>query len=163
MYIFFCIGVLIRKHLDVAKRWIETPIIMAAFIILFFLMVFFADQISFYLWKPIRRILFGGLSIMVIFAFFYKYQHSFSQDRNLGRVMQYVGKRTLDIYMIHYFLLPQHLDMLGSWFAENANPAIEFFVTTIIVAMVIMLSIAIGSIIRLSPLLSYYLLGATKQ
>lgn len=159
MYIFFCVGALMRKHMDVAKRWIETPKIMAAFIIVFFLMVFFADKIDFSLWKPIGRIVYGAVSIMVIFAFFYKYQHSFSNERRLGRVMQYVGKRTLDIYMIHYFLLPFRLDMMGKWFTDNPNPTIEFFVTTVIACMVIVLSIVIGNIIRLSPTLSHYLLG----
>lgn len=73
--------------------------------------------------------------------------------------MQYVGKRTLDIYMIHYFLLPFRLDMMGQWFTNNPNPAIEFFITTAIAAMVIALSMVIGNIIRLSPTLSHYLLG----
>ena len=162
LYIFFCIGVLMREHIEVVKRWINNPIAMAAFIILFFMMVFFADSINFSLWKPIKNIVYGGASIMVIFAFFYKYQPSFSQDRKLGKVMQYVGKRTLDIYMIHYFLLPFNLDFMGKWFTNNPNPTLEFFITTAIAAMVIALSIVIGNIIRLSPTLSHYLLGGKK-
>ncbi len=122
LYIFFCVGVLIRKHMEGIKRWIDTPIIMAAFVIVFFLMVFFADKITYTLWQPIRSLIYGSVSIMVIFAFFYKYRRSFSQDRALGRIMQYVGKRTLDIYMIHYFLLPFRLDMMGQWFTNNPQP-----------------------------------------
>ena len=76
--------------------------------------------------------------------------------------MQYVGKRTLDIYMIHYFLLPFRLDMMGKWFTDNPNPAIEFFITTAIAAIVIALTMVIGNIIRLSPTLSHYLLGGKK-
>lgn len=162
LYIFFCVGVLMRKHLDVVKKWMETPIIMAPIIVVFFLMVFFADKITFSMWKPIRSIIYGSVSIMVIFAFFFKYQHSFSQDRYFGKVMQYVGKRTLDIYMIHYFLLPFRLDIMGKWFTDNPNPTIEFFVTTAIACMVMALAMVIGNIIRLSPKLSYYLLGGKK-
>lgn len=162
LYIFFCIGVLMRKHIEVVKRWINNPIAMAAFVILFFMMVFFADRITHRLLEIIKSLIYGSVSIMVIFAFFYKYQSSFSQDRTLGRVMQYLGKRTLDIYMIHYFLLPFRLDMMGQWFTNNPNPTIEFFITTAIAAMVIALSIVIGNIIRLSPTLSHYLLGGKK-
>ena len=162
LYIFFCVEVLMRKHLDVVKKWMETPIIMAPIIVVFFLMVFFADKITFSMWKPIRSIIYGSVSIMVIFAFFFKYQHSFSQDRYFGKVMQYVGKRTLDIYMIHYFLLPFRLDIMGKWFTDNPNPTIEFFVTTAIACMVMALAMVIGNIIRLSPKLSYYLLGGKK-
>ena len=159
LYIFFCVGVLMRKHIEVVKRWINNPIAMAAFVILFFMMVFFADRVTHRLLEIIKSFIYGSVSIMVIFAFFYKYQHSFSQERALGRTMQYVGKRTLDIYMIHYFVLPFHLDMLGQWFTNNPNPAIEFFITTAIALMVIAISIVIGNIIRLSPTLSHYLLG----
>ena len=100
---------------------------MAAFVILFFMMVFFADRITHRLLEIIKSLIYGSVSIMVIFAFFYKYQPSFSQDRKLGRVMQYVGKRTLDIYMIHYFLLPFRLDMMGQSDARYLSPAIPRF------------------------------------
>lgn len=64
--------------------------------------------------------------------------------------------------MIHYFLLPFRLDIMGKWFTDNPNPTIEFFVTTAIACMVMALAMVIGNIIRLSPKLSYYLLGGKK-
>ncbi len=162
LFMFFCIGVMMRKHIEMVKRWINNPIVMAAFIILFFMMVFFADKITFSLWKPFRNIVYGVASIIVIFAFFYKYQDAFSHDKQLGRAMQYVGKRTLDIYMLHYFLLPYHLNFMGKFFTGNPNPVIEFFITTAIACMVMALAIVIGNIIRLSPTLTYYLLGGKR-
>jgi peptidoglycan/LPS O-acetylase OafA/YrhL len=136
---------------------------MAAIIIIFFMMVFFADRITYRLLEPFKSLVYGGASIFVIFSFFYKYQDSFSQDKHFGWVMQYIGRRTLDIYMIHYFLLPFRLDMMGQWFTNNPNPTIEFFITTAIAAMVISLSIVIGNIIRLSHTLSYYLMGGKNN
>lgn len=162
LFIFFSMGVLMRKHFEIVKRWINNPTVMAAFIILFFMMVFFADQIAYRLLEPIKSLVYGCASIIVIFAFFYKYQDAFSHDKPFGRTMQYVGRRTLDIYMIHYFLLPNHLDFMGKWFIEHPNPALEFFITTAIVILVITLSMVIGNIIRLSPTLSHYLLGENK-
>ena len=76
--------------------------------------------------------------------------------------MQYVGKRTLDVYMIHYFILPRHLKCFGQFFSENVNPVIEFFVTSIIVLLIIAVSVLIGNILRLSPFLSHYLLGEKR-
>lgn len=163
LFVFFCIGVLMRKHFEMVKRWINNPIVMAVIIIIFFMMVFFADRITYRLLEPFKSLVYGGASIFVIFSFFYKYQDSFSQEKHFGRVMQYIGRRTLDIYMIHYFLLPYHLDFMGKWFTANPNPTVEFFITTTIAAMAIALSVVIGNIIRLSPTLSYYLLGGKNN
>jgi fucose 4-O-acetylase-like acetyltransferase len=76
--------------------------------------------------------------------------------------MQYVGKRTMDIYMLHYFLLPRNMEVVGQFFSDNVNPSIEFFVTTVFALLVILLCLIVGNVIRLSPLLAHYLLGAKK-
>lgn len=160
LYVFFIMGVLMRKHISGVKRLIDNPIVMAVIIIVFFLMIFCSDSIRLSFWKPVGTIVYGGVSVCVIFAFFYKYQSSFSHERMLGRTMQYVGKRTLDIYTIHYFILPRHLHPLGQWFVDNSNPVVEFFLTTVLVLLVISVSIMIGNVVRISPFLSHYLLGA---
>ena len=77
--------------------------------------------------------------------------------------MQYIGRRTMDIYMIHYFLLPLNLGFVGQFFADHVNPSMEFFVTSIIALLVILLSLIMGNVIRLSPLLAHYLLGEKKM
>lgn len=159
LYVFFTMGVLMRKHFLAVKKLIEHPMVMAVILVVFFMMIFCTDHITLPFWKPVGTILYGGVSVWVIFAFFYKYQHSFTQDRLLGRTMQFIGKRTLDIYMIHYFILPRHLKCAGQFFSDNVNPVIEFFVTSAIVLLIIFISILIGNIVRLSPLLSHYLLG----
>ena len=162
LYVFFIMGVLMRKHISAMKKCIEHPMWMSVIVMVFFLMVFCSDHITLPFWKPIGAIVYGGVSILLIFAFFYKHQTSFSHERILGRIMQYVGKRTLDVYMIHYFILPRHLKCFGQFFSENVNPVIEFFVTSIIVLLIIAVSVLIGNILRLSPFLSHYLLGEKR-
>ena len=158
-YIFFTFGILVRKHIESFKKLTDNAYVMAGFILVFFFMVFFADKIEYPFWKPIRRLIYGGISIVVIFSFFRKYEPSFSSERKFGYCLQYVGRRTLDIYMIHYFFLPRHLDFLGNFFVEYSNPSLEFIVTTILSIIVIWISLVIGNTIRLSPKLAYYLLG----
>ena len=122
-------------------------------------MIFFEDSITLQAWKPIGMLLHGFVSIVVIYAFFYIYQDWFSEKRKFGHYAQLVGRRTLDVYMIHYFLLPPKLNMLGVFFTETVNPIFEFVITTFFVLIVITLSILVGRIIRLSPTFSHYLLG----
>ncbi len=159
-YLFFSIGVAIRNSFHQFKKLTDNPFWMALFIIGFFFMIFFADDIDFPMWKPINMIVYGVLSIIVIFTFFRKYESSFKKETRLGYAMQYIGKRTLDVYMIHYFLLPMNLHFLGKYLVEYSNPTLEFFLTTLIALLVIIATLIIGNIIRLSPILSHYLLGS---
>ena len=78
----------------------------------------------------------------------------------MGYCLQYIGRRTLDIYMIHYFLIPRKLYIVGEFFSENVNPLIEFFTTTAVALLIMVCCIVIGNIIRLSPQLAHFLLGA---
>lgn len=158
-YIFFVFGVLAHKHFNAFEKFTDNPHWMALSVIGFFFMVFFAYRIDFPMWKPIRILLYGTFSIIVIFTFYRKHENSFYIDTKLGYTMQYIGRRTMDIYMIHNFLLPHNLDFMGRFFNNYNNPSIELLVTTIIALLVIFLSIVIGNIIRLSPTLSHWLLG----
>lgn len=158
-YLFFCIGIAIHNSFEQFKKLTDNPHWMALFIIGFFFMVFFADRIGFPMWKPINMILYGSLSIIVIFTFFRKYEHSFEAETKLGYTLQYIGRRTLDVYMIHYFFLPKNLDILATYLVKYNNPTLEFFITTAIALLVILVSLIIGNIIRMSPTLSHYLLG----
>lgn len=162
-YVFFIVGVLVRKHFDSFVKLTEHKYGMAIFILAFFAMVFYADHIDFPMWKPLNMLSYGILSILVIFTFFRKYQASFMSTTKLGYAMQYIGRRTMDIYMIHYFILPRNLNPLGILFSEYNNPSLEFFVTSIIALLVILLSLIMGNVIRLSPLLAHYLLGVKQQ
>lgn len=158
-YVFFCLGILVRKHFSRFVKLTDNGCIMAAFIILFFALIFLADCINFPMWKPIRMLVYGGVSVVVIFTFFRRYEGSFTSTNKFGYCIQYIGRRTLDVYMIHYFFLPRNLDSLGSLFNEYTNPSVEFFITTLLSLLVILVSIIVGNIIRLSPVLSHYLLG----
>ena len=162
-YFFFCAGILIKKYFDHFIELTDKGISMSLIIICFFFMVFFSDYIQWTWWKPIRLILYGLLGIIIVFTFFRKYQDSFTADKKLGYYLQYIGRRTLDVYLIHYFFLPTHLDFLGLFFRDYNNPTIELFITIIIALMVIIVSIIISNIIRLSPQLSHWLLGTKKQ
>lgn len=157
-YIFFCFGILVRKHFMTFLRLTDSNW-MALVVICFFAMVLWSDGIIWPLWKPIKTLLYGGLSIVVIFSFFRKYESAFVNNKPIGYCLQYIGRRTLDIYMIHYFLLPRNLHIIGDFFSNNNNPLVEFLVTSSASLLVILISIIIGNIIRLSPLLCHYLLG----
>lgn len=159
-YFFFILGVVTRMNKDSLKRYIDNTYVMAVFIVLFFLLVFFNSKITFTLWQPIGMIVYGVISIVVLFGFFRKYERSNLMSGFFGKNLKYIGQRTMDVYMIHYFLLPLNLNFLGAFFVNNVNPSIEFLCTTMITLLVIGLSLIIGNVIRISTTLAHYLLGA---
>ena len=103
------------------------------------------------------------LGIFIIFLFFRKYSDSFSINTKIGKCLQYIGKRTLDIYLLHYLFLPRDLGCLGSIFNDFKNPCIELFVSSFLALSVIGLCLIVSNIIRISNPLSYYLLGMKSK
>lgn len=97
--------------------------------------------------------------LLIVFAFFKRYQDSFTATTRLGSVLQYIGKRTLDIYLLHYFLLPS-LPWIGDFFKTTPNIVLEFTIGIVLALLVTGMSLLIGNILRTSDLLGHYLFGA---
>lgn len=75
--------------------------------------------------------------------------------------MQYVGRRTLDVYLIHYFLLPMNLTFM-TVFVDHPVPIVEAFFSSAISITIIAMCLLVSNIIRLSPLLAHWIFGAKQ-
>lgn len=158
--IYFLFGCLYKSRFKQICRFMDSPGISAAIISAFTITgMLFMNGCQFPLSNYILS--FGG--IIIVFSFFRRYQNAFTHETFIGRVSQYIGRRTLDIYLLHYFFLPRNLQLFGKWFAENNNPTIELFVTLLIALIVISLCIISSNILRISPWLGQYLFGVKQQ
>ena len=101
--------------------------------------------------------------IVIVFSFFRIHQDLFKKDRFVGRCLQYVGRRTLDIYLLHYLLLPVNLKMYFTSLAEHPIPIIELTITLIIMLIIVAGCLVISRILRMSPTLAYLLFGVRKR
>lgn len=110
-------------------------------------------------WTVIPNVFAVFSLLVVVIAFFRQYAPVFSKQNVVGRVMQYVGTRTLDIYLLHYFFLPR-LPKIGTWIqAEKPGILVDISLTFLIGALVIALSLFASAVLRTSPLLRKYLFG----
>lgn len=130
------------------------------------LLLFFATYIVYkttghYIVNCITKTGLGYLGVIIVFGFFYKNQNLFNNENIVGRGLQYIGKRTLDVYLLHFFMIPS-LPMVGQWFLTYTNYVLEFTVGMAISVLVIIICLLISNILRLSPLLGHYLFGAKK-
>ncbi|MCX4282800.1 acyltransferase [uncultured Alistipes sp.] len=97
--------------------------------------------------------------LLIVYSFFRCHQANFTQTKPLGKALQYVGRRTLDIYMLHYFLLP-HLPEVGEYLLSAPNSVLELSVGITLSLLVTGICLIISSVLRLSEPLSHYLFGA---
>ncbi len=105
-----------------------------------------------------RTVAMYALLLMVVMAFRH-YGRFFSQATRVGRALQYVGCRTLDIYLLHFFFLPR-LPMVGQWL-DKVRPGFvtEQVLTLGVAAFVVAACCIVSHFMRVSPVLRYYLFG----
>ena len=117
------------------------------------------NQICYYM----MQYMYGYIGILLLFALFYKYQDIFTTQSKIGKTLQFIGRRTLDIYLIHAFIYPRNLDFVGNFFINYPNPILEFAFTLCLAFVVVGGCLTISQIIRLSPFLTYWLLGGKQM
>ena len=101
----------------------------------------------------------GFLGVIIVVSFFAKNEASFSKDRVIGRSLQFIGERTLDVYLLHYFFVPINLEIVGRWLEVYCNPIIELFIEMTIALIVITVCLIFSKIIRISDYLAKLLFG----
>ncbi len=102
------------------------------------------------------------LGLFIVFAFFYKNRNFFEKDNLFNKCITFTGRRTLDIYLIHYFLIP-NLPFFKPLLEANQNVVLELFIPGIMTALVVSVCLMISSILRNSEFLAHYLFGAKSD
>lgn len=162
-FCFFLIGTLLKKHFDLVQHILDKGVTLTICILGYFLLNFYSDFLPLNgvqgVFLQYCKSIFG---ILIIFSFFRQNQAFFAKEKIMGRSLQYIGKRTLDIYLIHYFFLPHQLVHATSVFRDYPMPAVEFAFSLLISLIVIGFCLIVSNVIRLSPALAYWLFGVKK-
>ena len=160
-YLYFVMGNIIRNNLESISQWKYRNQSTAILITVFFLL-FIANQmphklngISFHLNLVVLEV----SSLLTIFMIFYKYRSYFSSNHRIASILTFWGKRTLDIYLLHYFFLPKDLSLFGDYFTAHQAMILEALFSGIITLLVIGGCLFISELLRCNPTVSKYLLG----
>ena len=95
---------------------------------------------------------------MITFPFFRQNQNAFSKNNQFGAVMQFIGRRTLDIYLLHYFVLPWGIKGFPDFLANN--PLMSYYTSSALAILVMFVCLLISTVLRVHPSMGYYLFGA---
>lgn len=162
---YFIFGILVHKYFNFFSYTMDKKIPISIIVCIFFISVYinnFEKEMNLII-QIIYPYIPGFTGICIVFLFFRKYQEQFSTMTKIGKVLQYIGKKTLDIYLLHYFFLPINLSNIGLLFIQNENPTLELFTTMFLALIVIIMCLIFSYIIRLSPLLEQYLFGVRSN
>jgi len=157
-FLFFYVGTWVKRHFDVfviftSKIWVVIVTFIAFSVIA--ILPHSDNVISEYLIFAVG----GILGLTIVFNFFRSFSSFFTKDRWLGRSLQYIGTRTLDIYLLHYFLLPKFLILYKDQLQAYNNKMFEFLVAMILAVIVIGLCWLASYVIRINHFLGHYLFG----
>lgn len=160
---FFATGILLRKYIHIFDKILKLHTIMTGAICVFFISfvsLIFVPQIvdsasiKGQIWITIVETLIAYPAIYILYVVFYR----LLENTRITVWLSYIGRRTMDVYLLHYFLLPT-LPMVGDFLINYPNVVVELLVGFILSAIIVLMSVGIGRIIRLSPIVSRYLLG----
>ena len=168
---YFAFGYICSMYKDIFNKVLESKFFSAIIIILFatlfytkryYIDTLAGDGMNIYRMLDILiEMIIGYLGLLLVYNTLKTYQQSFTVDKKIGWALQFIGKRTLDIYLLHYFLLP-YIPQIGQMLSECSNATLELTIGLLISVIIIGLCLIISSILRTSPFLAKWLFGVYK-
>lgn len=152
-FIFFIIGIFAKKHFNKITLLFNNHLVMATSIALLFIGAII------YLNGYCREVKLA-LSILGIFSIFYFFMKNgeYMDNSRVGKTLQFIGRRTLDIYLLHYFFVNGSI----SWVKNLGinSPTIIFVISILTSFVIIGICLLISKFLRTNPLLGKILFGA---
>ena len=131
-----------------------------SFSLLTYLILFNVSMPNYLLDTLSERFLIRFCAVVVFCTFIVKRERCQSK---IESALEYIGKHTLDVYVIHYFIIQYiGLAMFGQWTVSTGNILILIVVTLTVSVIVTYLSIWAGYILRESTFLKRFAFGDFK-
>lgn len=164
---FFALGCLVKQYPSIKEK-ITSPKSLTIFTVMFVLIFIFITKWTSHDDTVINKIIYYGLDsiiikycgLIMVFSIFARSKDYFAQNGRISKFMQFTGRRTLDIYLLHYFFLPKiliykHLFINGG----GENIIAELVIISFIALCIICICLLISICLRQSPMLAKYLFG----
>lgn len=158
---FFLFGNLVHRYWNQVQRLFDT----AWFFPLVCTLAFFccADIFRWHtlklMWTNLPRTTAMYCLLLMVVMFFRHYAQWFDSRKWVGRTLQYVGTRTLDIYLLHFILMPT-VPAIGVWLNQSRpNFVLDILLSVAFAIPVIAFCCLVSHILRISPFFRRYLFG----
>ncbi|MDE6234529.1 MAG: acyltransferase [Muribaculaceae bacterium] len=160
---FFTAGIIVSKYRDIFFRIIDRNWLITTVIIGYTIGMLAYYSTAFKTGYPLlyamnHDILVRYLGLLLVIIVFYANRNSIQTDTTPNRWLKFIGRRTLDIYMLHYFFLP-NMTILYPWIANDQLIIIQLMISLIISFAIVCVCLGISYIIRRSQTLEAWLFG----
>lgn len=163
---FFVFGLICSKFYDkfhflLAKDWIRTVIVIGCIGSIIYLYAYNGSLIAYNsgLYRLVEMILSHYMIILTIYLAFYSIRRYCYGEARVAKIMRLIGRRTLDIYMLHMFFMPS-LNWMYPFMTSGFNMIVfEVIVALGIASIDICLCLIVSKVLRVSKFLSVWLFG----
>ena len=158
---FFLYGNIVHRYWERAQRVMDSKWFFPVVVVV----VIFAtmDALQWHTlrkaWAIVPLTLARFLLLTIVLMYFRHYKDYFTKLSFIGASLQYIGRRTLDIYLLHFLFLP-NLPAIGSFFKANAhNFVLDTTLSILLGLLIIGFCIVTSNILRISPFFKKWLFG----
>ena len=164
-YLFFYLGILIKRNFDdflcLTNKYYVIILVILCFSIMAYLPHSDNVAVSYFIFAI------AGVSGMVMIFTIFRYLGSYISSHpsflfplSTFHPLKYIGTRTLDICLLHYFFLPRFLLPYGEQLRAYDSQPLEFLVAFVLALIILAVCLLVSYLIRLSPFMGHYLFGA---
>ncbi|NLV53924.1 MAG: acyltransferase family protein [Bacteroidales bacterium] len=162
---FFLMGNLVHRHWNAVQRLFDAKGFFVITVTLAFLCC--ADIFKWHFikseWTNLPKTMAMYTLMFVVIMSFRHYQSYFTRQNRLGKGLQYIGTRTLDVYLLHFILLP-YLPEVGKWLNDHhPNFVLDIVLSVGTGLIIIAFCLLISNVLRISPFLKEYLFGRKEK
>ena len=159
-FVFFVTGVWVKKKTLLFLNILDKSLLLPVATVIYFSVNLFVDlQAVNVLLRECLELLLSVSGVVVMFAMFRKNKSFFKNDNRVAKSLKFIGKRTLDIYLLHTFFLYPNFEVIYSHFAGGGYPLYELLVSLIITSIVIAACLIVSAALRCDKRMAHFLFG----
>ncbi len=162
---FFVLGIFARKYFNGFCRIISNDIFRTAMIVGFVLCMclWYSDTLKSYnlMYRFIHDVLIRYIGVMMVVSVVFAFKSYFENQSFIPQTFRLMGRRSLDIYMMHYFFLPV-FPWSMTFISEGSLVSIQIMLCTLLTIVIVAICLLLSSVTRTSHFLSVWLWGVRK-
>ena len=146
-FVFFVLGMFVKHNAETIYSDKG-----GAAVVIVFLMIYAANAIGDFQLNGLLyniNLLLKEISIVLLaYYVFYTYRSKLSSQTRVGRCLSKIGTYTLEIYLIHYFVLPRNLNLLVDYSDLERNSLIAFLFLLVVTLGVVVFVYAVKVVLQ---------------
>lgn len=155
----FVLGLIVRKHDDRFNRILSNGTVKAILMICYIVLLCADyDALPPVVAKIISSMIVSYVGVLTITALFLSFRDFFNGHSRVAGYMCFVGRRTLDIYMLHYLFLPS-LPLIGVYLVPDSMVLFQLIYGLGTAVIITSICLLLSSCLRTSPVLADWFFG----